>query len=71
LLRTVTEELEKLRQLKQQSRFRKFAIQEDDKKQIAQIFERINDARLRLGVRLSVIMLIPLLIVSLIGLVGD
>jgi hypothetical protein len=71
LLRTITEELEKLRQLKQQSRFRKFAIQEDDKKRIAQIFEHINDARLRLGVRLPVIVLIPLLIASLIGLVGD
>ena len=71
MLRTITEELEKLRKLKEQSRFRKFAIQEDDKKQIAQIFERINDARLRLGVRLSVIVPIPLLIASLIGLVGD
>jgi len=57
--------------LKEQSRFRKFAIQEDDKKQIAQIFERINDARLRLGVRLSIIVLVLLLIASLIGLVGD
>jgi len=57
--------------LKEQSRFRKFAIQEDDKKQIAQIFERINDARLRLGVSLPIIVLIPLLIASLIGLVGD
>ena len=57
--------------LKEQSRFRKFTIQEDDKKQIAQIFERINDARLRLGVRLSIIVLVLLLIASLIGLVGD
>jgi len=37
LHRTVTEELEKLRDLKEQSRFRKFTIQEDDKKQIAEI----------------------------------
>jgi hypothetical protein len=71
LLRTVAEELEKLRHLKEQSRFRKFAIQEDDKKRIAEIFERINEARLRLGVRPSVIVLIPLLIASFTGLVGD
>jgi len=71
LLRTVAEELEKLRHLKEQSSFRKFAIQEDDKKRIAEIFERINEARLRLGVHLSVIVLIPLLIASLTGLVGD
>jgi len=57
--------------LKEQSSFRKFAIQEDDKKQIVQIFERINDARLRLGVCLSVIVLILLLMASLIGLVGN
>ena len=71
MLRTITEELEKLRKLKEQSRFRNFAMQEDDKRQIAQIFERINDARLRLGVRLPVIVPIPLLIASLTGLVGD
>jgi len=71
LLRTVAEELEKLRLLKEQSRFRKFAIQEDDKKQIAEIFKRINEARLRLGVFLSAIVLIPLLIASITGLVGD
>jgi len=71
LLRTVAEELEKLRHLKEQSRFRKFAIQEDDKKRIAEIFERINEARLRLGVRLSATVLMLLLIASLIGLVGD
>jgi len=71
LLRTITEELEKLRDLEEQSRFRKFAIQEDDKKRIAEIFERINEARLRLGVRPSGIVLIPLLIASFIGLVGD
>jgi len=71
LFRTLTEELEKLRHLKDQSRFRKFAIQEDDKKRIAEIFERINDARLRLGVRVFVIVVIPLLISSLTGLVGD
>ena len=63
--------MEKLRYLKEQSRFRKFAIQEDDKKRIAQIFERINEARLQLGVRHSVIVLIPLLIASLTGLAGD
>jgi len=71
LLRTVAEELEKLRHLKEQSRFRKFAIQEDDKKRIAEIFECINEARLRLGVRLSVTVLMLLLIASLTGLVGN
>jgi len=71
LLRTVAEELEKLRHLKEQSRFRKFAIQEDDKKRIAEIFERINEARRRLGVRLSATVLMLLLIASLTGLVGD
>jgi len=71
LFRTLAEELEKLRHLKEQSRFRKFAIQEDDKKRIAEIFARINEARLRLGVRFSFIALNPLLIASLTGLVGD
>jgi len=60
LLRTVAEELEKLRNLKEQSRFRTFAIQDDDKKQIAQVLERINDARLRLGVHVSVIVFVYL-----------
>jgi len=71
LFRTVAEELEKLRELKEQSRSRKFAIHEDDKKRVAEIFERINEARVRLGVHLSVIVFIPLLIACLTGLVGD
>jgi hypothetical protein len=65
------EEMEKLRHLKEQLHFRKFAIQEDDKKQIAQIFEHINDTRLQLGVCFSIIVLILLLIAFLTGLVGD
>jgi hypothetical protein len=58
-------------QLKKQSGFRKFAVHEENKRQIAQIFERINEARLRLGVLYYLIVLDPVLMASLIRSAGN
>jgi len=50
--RTLKEELTKLIQLKNQSLIRGVAVHEENKKQIAEIFERINQAREQLVVRI-------------------
>ena len=50
--RTLAEEWTKLIKLKEQSLGRKIAVHEDDKGRIAEIFERINEAREQLVVRI-------------------
>jgi hypothetical protein len=50
--RTLEEALTKLTQLKDQSLIRRVAVHEVDKEKIAEIFERINQAREQLVVRL-------------------
>jgi len=50
--RTLKEELTKLIQLKKQSLIRGIAVHEENKKEIADIFERINQAREQLVVRI-------------------
>jgi len=51
LLRTLEEELKKLNELNDESNFRKFLDHEDEQKRIRDIFERINEARVRFEVR--------------------
>jgi len=46
------EELTKLTQLKKQSLIRGVAVHEENKRQIAEIFERVNQAREQLVVRI-------------------
>ena len=58
LCRTLVEEYIKLIKLKEQSRIRKIADHEGDKGRIAEIFQRINQAREQLVVRISVIVVI-------------
>jgi len=51
--RTLAEALTNLTKIKEQSLGRKIAIHEEDKGQIAEIFERINQAREQLVVCIS------------------
>jgi len=64
LYRTLKEELTKLTQLKKQSLIRKVAVYEEDKRQIAEIFERVNQAReqlvVRIWINIHVSLLLPL-----------
>ena len=56
--RTLKEELTKLTQLKKQSLIRGVAVHEENKKQIAEIFERDNQAREQLVVRICTTIII-------------
>lgn len=47
---TLHEQLDQLSKVKAQSIGRQVAVSEDNKKQIAEIFERVNDARVRFQV---------------------
>ena len=62
LYRTLKEELTKLTQLKKQSLIRKVAVYEEDKRQIAEIFERVNQAREQLVVRICMTIYVSLLL---------
>jgi hypothetical protein len=55
LCRTLAKEWTNLIELKKQSLIRKIAVHEEDKGKIADIFERINQAREQLVVRICVI----------------
>lgn len=48
---TLMKELAGLIRLKEQSLMKRIAVHEDDKKQIAEIFERVNQASMQLLVR--------------------
>jgi len=52
------EELTKLTQLKKQSLIRGVALHEENKQQIAKIFERVNQAREQLVVRICTTIII-------------
>jgi len=54
LFRTLEEELKTLNELNDESKFRKFLDHEDEQKRIADIFERINEARVRFEVRTTI-----------------
>ena len=54
LLRTLDGELKKLNELNDESKFRKFLDHEDEQKRIADVFERINEARVRFEVRTTI-----------------
>jgi len=56
--RTLKEELTNLTQLKKQSLIRGVALHEENKKQIAEIFERVNQAREQLVVRICTTIII-------------
>ena len=45
----------KLNELNDESKFRKFLDHEDEQKRIADIFERINEARVRFEVRTTIL----------------
>jgi len=64
LCRTLEKEWTKLIELKKQSLIRKIAVHEEDKGEIADIFERINRAREQLVVRIVIVFPVPLLIRS-------
>jgi len=51
LFSTLEEELRKLEEICAESNFRKFLDHEDEQKRIADIFVRINEARVRFEVR--------------------
>ena len=52
LFSTLEEELRQLGKVNDKSNFRKFLDHEDEQKQIAEIFVRINEARVRFEVRI-------------------
>jgi hypothetical protein len=56
LLRVLKEELAKLHQLSKEWIGRKVADYEDEKSRIADIFERVNDARVQFGVRTYIVL---------------
>jgi len=56
--RTLKEELTKLTQIKNQSLIRGIVDHEENKKQMAEIFERINQAREQLVVRICITIII-------------
>jgi hypothetical protein len=51
LFSTLEEELQQLEKVSDESNFRKFLDHEDEQKRIADIFVRINEARVRFEVR--------------------
>jgi hypothetical protein len=51
LFRTIEEELQTLRELSDESNFRKFLDHDDEQARIKDIFVRINEARVRFEVR--------------------
>jgi hypothetical protein len=55
LCRTLAKEWTKLIELKKQSLIRKIAVHEEDKGKIGDIFERINQAREQLVVRICMV----------------
>jgi len=63
--RALKEELTKLTQLKKQSLIRGVADHEENKKQIAEIFERVNQAREQLVVRICTTIIIIIIHVSI------
>ena len=62
LFRALEEELKKLNELKDESNFRKFLDHEDEQKRIEDIFERINEARVRFEVRTTTVFVQVILI---------
>ena len=71
LYRTLADEWTNLIKLKEKSLTRKIAVHEEDKGRIAEIFERINQAREQLVVRIFVIIDLSCFIASPICLGGD